>query len=216
MFMRTSHLLSLIKETGLSPEKLAKRVNVSNMTVRRWMKRPPSAEIPKKYNRAFEDSVSGMIGDGVIGRHSRIARTIIENKDYSWFQNVIRNLGLSKNIYRPQKGSDTDRVIMGLSQIGADQARSSEVKDNIKKIQKHKGLGADWPGRIKLLLSVIFSKNIISLDKLVALGALYYLLYPFDLIPDYIPVIGMLDDYAILGLAAAYYMERFSDLSKNT
>jgi uncharacterized membrane protein YkvA (DUF1232 family) len=212
--MKISHLLMLIKEVKLSPEQLARRINVSNMTVRRWMKKTSSMEIPKKYSKAIEDAISEMIGEGVIDRNSQIAKVIIENKDYSWFQNVIRNLGLPKKFYESQGGSDTDRLIMGLSQIGTDQARSSEVKASIKKIKKHKGLGAEWPNRIKVLLNVIFSKKIIALDKLVAFGALYYLLYPFDLIPDYIPVIGMLDDYALLGLAVTYYMSRFPDLSK--
>jgi uncharacterized membrane protein YkvA (DUF1232 family) len=39
---------------------------------------------------------------------------------------------------------------------------------------------------------------------------LFYLICPFDLIPDNIPVFGMIDDYAILGVAWEYYVKRHS------
>ena len=45
-----------------------------------------------------------------------------------------------------------------------------------------------------------------------ALFAIIYFLSPIDLIPDHIPVFGLLDDYAVLGLAIAYYMRRFPKL----
>ena len=62
------------------------------------------------------------------------------------------------------------------------------------------------------LIQVVKSKELTTLDKLVAYGALFYLLTPFDLIPDNIPIFGLIDDYAILGIAIAYYMKRFPKL----
>ncbi len=43
--MQYSQLIRITHETGLSPEQLSTRLNISNMTYRRWMKRPPGEEI---------------------------------------------------------------------------------------------------------------------------------------------------------------------------
>jgi uncharacterized membrane protein YkvA (DUF1232 family) len=50
------------------------------------------------------------------------------------------------------------------------------------------------------------------MEKLSAYGALFYLITVFDLIPDTIPVFGVLDDFAILGIVTAYYLRKFPDL----
>ena len=40
--------------------------------------------------------------------------------------------------------------------------------------------------------------------KLVGVAAVAYLVWPFDLIPDYIPIVGWLDDAGVLTLAALF------------
>jgi uncharacterized membrane protein YkvA (DUF1232 family) len=203
-----------MEETGLSPEEMAPRINVSNMTVRRFMKKPPDFELPAIYARAIEDAVSGMIAEGLLPPDSRVAKQIIESKDNSRFQSIFKSLGLPGNFYGSKKRGDTARLMMGLTRIGNDEAKSSYVKKSINNIKKYERLGEEWPERIRVLLKVIFSRAISDVDKLIAFGALFYLIYAFDLIPDYIPVAGLLDDYAILGLAAAYYINKFSYLKK--
>ncbi|MBI3558033.1 MAG: DUF1232 domain-containing protein [Deltaproteobacteria bacterium] len=48
------------------------------------------------------------------------------------------------------------------------------------------------------------SKKFTTSQKAVCAGALLYLVNPLDLIPDAIPVIGYLDDFAVLSLAVAF------------
>ncbi len=56
--------------------------------------------------------------------------------------------------------------------------------------------------------------------KLVGVAAVAYLVWPFDLIPDFIPILGWLDDAGVLMAAAVFLVrdvrqheERYPELS---
>lgn len=53
----------------------------------------------------------------------------------------------------------------------------------------------------KQLLAAIKSPKSTLRSKAIAVGALIYFISPIDLIPDHIPVVGYLDDLAVLSLA---------------
>jgi uncharacterized membrane protein YkvA (DUF1232 family) len=211
--MKNSHLVMLMEEAKLSPEQMAKKIDVSSMTIRRWAKQSDSSELPKIYSRAIEDAVTEMIGEGLLKPTSKAVTGILSSRHFSSAQAVIKSLGIPNNFYEAKDRTDTERLMMGLSEIGADVVRSAEVKNNIQKIKKHKGLGEDWPEKIKILLKVISSKKMAEVDKFVAFGALFYLIDSFDFISDDVPVVGLLDDYAILSLAVAHYLKRFPGLN---
>jgi uncharacterized membrane protein YkvA (DUF1232 family) len=59
---------------------------------------------------------------------------------------------------------------------------------------------------------VVKSSKLSHVDKLVAYGALFYLLTPMDLIPDHIPVLGLVDDFGVLGFALTYYTKRCPEI----
>jgi uncharacterized membrane protein YkvA (DUF1232 family) len=206
-------LLSLFEEAGLSPEKGAELLGVSGMTLRRWRSQPGRAQLPKVYERAAEEAVHRLIADGKLSASSPLIRSVIESSRALSFQTTLKSLGFSASML---KGSNfqADAIVRGLSEIGGDEARKSEVDHNKKKIFSFAKLGDDWKRRIEGLWTVLQSKDLTLLDKLVAYGALFYLLTPFDLIPDYIPVFGLLDDFAILGLAIVYYAKRYPHLVK--
>ena len=46
--------------------------------------------------------------------------------------------------------------------------------------------------------------------KLTAVGGFVYLLIPADLLPDVIPIVGLLDDAAVLGLVLAQFRQELS------
>ena len=52
----------------------------------------------------------------------------------------------------------------------------------------------------KKLIAAIKSPHTSLKSKTLAIGALIYFISPIDLIPDHIPVIGYLDDLAVLSL----------------
>lgn len=204
-------MLELAEEAHLSPEKLAEILGISGMTLRRWRAKPPARDLPKLYERAFTTGIEQLVVDGYIAPDSKLAASVMAKSEQVSFQARIKALGISESVMK-RKGSAADALMMGLSEIGAPTTRMQEVDRNQKKIGGFAKLGAEWKKRVTGLLIVIRSPKLTLMDKLVAYGALFYLLTPFDLIPDTIPVFGLLDDYAILGLALAYYASRYPRL----
>ncbi len=51
-------------------------------------------------------------------------------------------------------------------------------------------------------------------DRMIILGALGYLIFPADLIPDFIPVVGFADDITIIVAAVGKVINSVSDESK--
>ena len=52
-------------------------------------------------------------------------------------------------------------------------------------------------------------------DKLIAIGAIGYFISPLDLIPDWIPVIGYLDDIAILSWAVGVIIQNMKKVGRH-
>ena len=57
------------------------------------------------------------------------------------------------------------------------------------------------PSFVRLLFGLIRDPRVAMLDKLLVFGAVAYIITPIDLIPDFIPFIGEVDDVYILVLA---------------
>ena len=110
--------------------------------------------------------------------------------------------------------SQQDKMTIALSQIGVNEKRRAEVDQAKEKLQGFKKLGQDWNERISALWTIVRSTKLTPIDKLVAYGALFYLIFPFDLIPDHLPVVGLIDDFGVLGFAMAYYLKKFPEVIK--
>jgi len=57
------------------------------------------------------------------------------------------------------------------------------------------------PNYLRLLGGLVTDKRVSVLDKLIVAGAIAYIVMPIDLIPDFIPFFGEIDDLYILILA---------------
>ena len=60
---------------------------------------------------------------------------------------------------------------------------------------------SELPNFLRLLYGLITDTRVAALDKLVVAGAIAYILLPVDVIPDFIPFLGEVDDVFLLILA---------------
>jgi uncharacterized membrane protein YkvA (DUF1232 family) len=69
------------------------------------------------------------------------------------------------------------------------------------------GYVADLPRFLRLLWGLIADSRVAVLDKLLVAGAIAYIVMPLDLIPDFIPFLGEVDDVYLLLLALRRLMQ---------
>ncbi len=60
---------------------------------------------------------------------------------------------------------------------------------------------SELPNFLRLLYGLITDNRVAAIDKLVVAGAIAYILLPVDVIPDFIPFLGEVDDVFLLMLA---------------
>lgn len=63
------------------------------------------------------------------------------------------------------------------------------------------GTVKELPNFLRLLYGLVTDSRVENVDKLVVAGAIAYILLPLDLVPDFIPFIGEVDDVFLLMLA---------------
>ncbi len=199
----------------MSPEQLAKRLGISGMTVRRWQAQSSSKELPQLYEKALVGVIQELVAEGKISSASPAAKAVIAEGATWPVASTGNSLGITQNMLQEAQ-RNPKHLVESLSQLGASEAKKTEVDQHKSKILSFKKMGQEWATRISSLMKVLDSNDLHTFDKLVAYGALFYLLCPFDLIPDYIPVFGYMDDFIILGFAVAYYLKRFPHLFKKS
>ena len=175
MLIRTvGNLEEHLTKHELSPEKLAEKTKISNMTIRRILKKgrgSPNTKIPEKYHAQFDHYLSESCGT--------VVSLNPEPTDFKLFLKKLEQDG--------EKVSDL-----------------KSLEKDLKNKLKDRKIGQTIRSHAKTMIDAVFSKNTPMRYKAVCIGALLYLINPFDLIPDSIPVIGYLDDFAVLSLAVAY------------
>jgi uncharacterized membrane protein YkvA (DUF1232 family) len=60
---------------------------------------------------------------------------------------------------------------------------------------------SELPNFLRLLYGLITDNRVAAVDKLVVAGAIAYILLPVDIMPDFIPFLGEVDDVFLLILA---------------
>ena len=75
--------------------------------------------------------------------------------------------------------------------------KRSFVENALNGISRGGKLSQVW-GKVEQMRRFLWDKNVPFYKKVLPLAALLYLVMPVDLVPDFTPVIGYLDDIAVL------------------
>ena len=212
MLTTYSDALSLMDDSGLSAEQFGDRMGLSGMTLRRWRHESPSEALPPLYRDGLVRAVHSLLEEGRVSIGSPIVRNLLTS-DWQPFKSASYQLGLSPELLKRFNNND-DGMLQALSHIGESPERKQEVEKSLPTVGRYRRLGAEWKRRINVLIKAIRSKKLTPVDKLIAYGAFFYLFSTIDLIPDTIPVFGLMDDFFLIGLAVTFYLKRHPDLFK--
>lgn len=83
----------------------------------------------------------------------------------------------------------------------ADRVREVEGSPRTGARRTVMGYIAELPRFLKLLWGLITDSRVATLDKVLVAGAIAYIVTPIDLIPDFVPFLGEVDDVYLLVLA---------------
>ena len=205
--MKYSHLKKLIQESGLSPEELAGPFGVSNMTLRRWSKEPGGKEIPAASTRLLVEGVHQLVSEGVLKANSETVQEVLADSPSRSFEAVLSGMGVASTEQSPGSSYE-EKMTMALFQIGSNKDHQDQVEKGEERLSWFKKQGTEWKNSITTLTKVVRDRSFSTVEKMIAYGALFYLIAPMDLVPDALPFAGVVDDYGVLILASAYYMAR--------
>ncbi|AFS53921.1 hypothetical protein LptCag_1697 [Leptospirillum ferriphilum] len=198
----------MLNRTGDSPEEFGRRIGLSGMTIRRWLRKPEGFRIPRIYLPAMREACLALVAEGRLDPSLPEVQSLLFSASPSaGYRAALRNLGLGENFTQGRPVS-RDQILSGLLQIGAQMPKQTDVEGHASEVSAFKKLGDEWSSRITTLWNIVRSRKLDLPDKFIAYGALFYLLTPVDFIPDNIPFFGLIDDFAILGLAASYYTRK--------
>lgn len=171
----TSALQKYLESEKLSPESFARKCLISNMTIRRYLARPEDSPLPMKYWAAFDQATLSSPSEN--------------HPSEAWFAEAMEQdfSGLADSLEESGQGEHD------LNQMGEDISAKKENPNVGKKLKE----------AASVLFNAIKNNQLPNRDRFLAIGALIYFLNPVDLIPDAMPGVGFLDDYAVLSMVVA-------------
>ncbi len=98
-------------------------------------------------------------------------------------------------------------------QVMEDHYSDEKFWDKIKKYGKQAGKQTMYYSF--LLFYTAKSPTVPKSSKMIVVGALSYLIFPVDLIPDFIPVVGLVDDASVIAAAVFKIIQHIDDDVEN-
>lgn len=104
-----------------------------------------------------------------------------------------------------------DRLRKSGSKKGAEEKVKKKFRDYFR---KNKAKISFWQ-QLEQIYDLLSSKRITRQDRALVIGGLLYFINPFDVVPDMVPLVGFLDDMAIIALVYRYLTNRAQEDSES-
>jgi uncharacterized membrane protein YkvA (DUF1232 family) len=113
--------------------------------------------------------------------------------------------------------TDEEREYRKYARDISDEATFNTKKQYVAKglAEKNKGPIVEMWDQVQALWRYVASDEVSWVKKVAPLAALVYLVSPIDLVPDLIPLAGLLDDAGVLGIAIASLGSVLNDFRKS-
>jgi uncharacterized membrane protein YkvA (DUF1232 family) len=169
-----AELRDFLDGQGLSPERLAERTGVSNMTWRRLLARDGATPIPEKYRA--------------------VLMTFVEVRAPALDPQELAVSGL---------GGSEQAVLRTIAQDGAAAKAPERVLAELdSKRASLRGIPARLSSLVERLVELLPRATVAS--RALFVGALLYFINPFDLVADALIGIGLLDDVGVLAIVVRH------------
>lgn len=167
---KVSDLRHLLAEQHLSPEQLAERTGVSNMTWRRLLSKPDTSRMPEKYSAVLERQFAPA------------------PPELDGHQIALAGFG----------GSEAAVLKRVAEDAGSIESESRLLRDVERKRRSVRGLPEKLATALATLVERLPKAPLAA--KALILGALVYFLNPLDLVADALLGIGFLDDAGVVAI----------------
>jgi len=189
---------------NLSPEALAPYFGVTNMTLRRWAaERDLSKPVPDRHTPAIRNGLFRLYGEGKLSLQDSAVGPLLEQMQPLYFGTILNSLGV--DIHKLDAKDFRKSAVRFLKMVAKEFVKNNSPSRLREQVKAMRVKTRDFAREITFLLRIVEGKvDAPQKAVFVAIGALVYLVVPFDLIPDSLPGIGLLDDFALLSVAVAY------------
>lgn len=197
---------------------------ISQPTLTRFYRdqKTQSDELPRKLSNAFELVVRKQ-EMGILENHLKIAKQTLKTQKNDLYPiddigqlpvELIESDDSKQGRLDPKKEKDT---VMKMASVGMSEENKEKVKNGFYDYWKR--FLSKIPFAANAYALYLFVTKVDDIIRIApAVGALLYFISPIDLIPDYIPFVGFVDDAAVIAAVCAYLdkeIEPYMDEAKS-
>lgn len=177
----------------MSPEALGKDIKISNMTIRRMLRRPPAATLPEKYHLALDEHCKRAQRGSMLTAETTASPAGLSDLAVKLLSAHEQN----------DQGESFAPLLEELERSGREVTDMQGLESKVQATMQGGRFDQRFKAHVKTLFAAIRSNKTTIAQRAICAGALLYFINPFDLIPDTLPVIGYLDDFAVFSLVVA-------------